>query len=348
MKVLIAADASPLDDGSGAERVLQEHARELARREHEVRLLYRDSADTSYDGAEWEGCRLFPYAIDRRSNISFLRTTLRNGGRAAARATSDWAPEIINIQQPFTGFALLRAINPPLPPVFYTFLSPAPAEFIRLGGSKPGTRRSLVTRAIQRVENYVLSRADRISVLSAFMENEIQRWHPELDPRQIVRVPGGVDTARFAPLADRRGVRVRLGYPPDNKLLLTVRNLEPRTGVDTLVEAIGELARGRRDFLLLIAGRGPLREQLDRRVEQLEIGDLVRFLGFVPEEELVELYGIADAYIQLRRRPARATVRSERKPAIGSDTASQRRDAAISVPIAAGAISSTSVANFIR
>jgi hypothetical protein len=58
--------------------------------------------------------------------------------------------------------------------------------------------------------------------------------------------------------------------------------------------------------------------------------------------------GIAEANIHDRRRPNRERVRSERYPAIGSETASQSLDAASRVPIAAGAIRSTSVENFMR
>ena len=54
--------------------------------------------------------------------------------------------------------------------------------------------------------------------------------------------------------------------------------------------------------------------------------------------------GSADAYSQGRRRPRRLSVRSDRNPAMGSDTASQMRAAPKISPMAAGAIKSTSVA----
>ena len=41
---------------------------------------------------------------------------------------------------------------------------------------------------------------------------------------------------------------------------------------------------------LVIAGRGPQRENLERQVERLGLGDRVRFAGFVPDDELLALY----------------------------------------------------------
>jgi len=130
------------------------------------------------------------------------------------------------------------------------------------------------------------------------MSEEIGRWHPRVDTRRLLHISGGVDTDWFQPLDDRRAARDELGYPAACKLLLTVRNLEPRTGVDNLIATVGELARTRRDFLLLVAGHGPLREKIAAQVATLGISDVVTLLGFVPEAELARLYAVADLYVQ--------------------------------------------------
>jgi glycosyltransferase involved in cell wall biosynthesis len=67
--------------------------------------------------------------------------------------------------------------------------------------------------------------------------------------------------------------------------------LETLKRVDLLIEAFRYVERGAR---LLIAGRGPQQENLERQVERLGLGDRIRFTGFVPEEDLLSLY--ADAF----------------------------------------------------
>lgn len=60
---------------------------------------------------------------------------------------------------------------------------------------------------------------------------------------RIVRIPGGVDTERFQPAADHTAVRNALGLPAGRPMLFTLRNLEARMGLDTLIRAMAILRR---------------------------------------------------------------------------------------------------------
>lgn len=56
------------------------------------------------------------------------------------------------------------------------------------------------------------------------------------------------------------------------------------------------------DADLVFVGEGPLREQLERRADELEVGDRVRFTGFVPDLEAMRaLYGDAVASVSPAR-----------------------------------------------
>jgi glycosyltransferase involved in cell wall biosynthesis len=48
------------------------------------------------------------------------------------------------------------------------------------------------------------------------------------------------------------------------------------------------------DALVLIAGNGPIRAELEARIAALGLGDTVRLLGFVPDEQLPLAYRAAD------------------------------------------------------
>jgi glycosyltransferase involved in cell wall biosynthesis len=54
--------------------------------------------------------------------------------------------------------------------------------------------------------------------------------------------------------------------------------------------AIEALSRAGRAVRLKLAGDGPLREELARLARRLQVDDRVEFLGFVPPEQLLELY----------------------------------------------------------
>ena len=307
MQILLAADASPLDDGSGAERVLQEHAKGLARRGHQVGILFRRAAGSGDVPEEWEGCRLFPYRASRRGHASFLLSTMHNVRSALRDVWKVSQPQIVNLHQPFTGLGMLRDLRKHEVPIVYSFHSPAPAEYLTQmalactnGGGRISRwwRRRVVAQAIDRVEGLVLARSDAIILESDWMRKEMQRWHPATAKQWAVRVQGGVDLDRFRPAADRLALREPLELPASKKVVLTVRNLEPRTGVENLLLAAADLARLRSDFLLVIAGDGPLFQRLETLTRRLGLQDHVRLLGFVQDEALPDLYRTADLYVQ--------------------------------------------------
>jgi glycosyltransferase involved in cell wall biosynthesis len=114
---------------------------------------------------------------------------------------------------------------------------------------------------------------------------------------RITVIPGGVDLQRFRPDADTREVRSRLGLPHDRPLLLTVRRLVQRMGLDGLLMAMSLVMRRVPDALLLIGGEGPARVALERRVEDLGLAASVRFLGRVPDDLLAGYLAAADVAV---------------------------------------------------
>lgn len=150
-----------------------------------------------------------------------------------------------------------------------------------------------------REERKVYHAADRIITLSeAFKELVVERYGVR---RDIVRVvPGGIDTNAADPKLTRTAARQKLGWPLDRPIVLSVRRLVKRVGVDVLIEAVGKYVKeqsGRSDLLVLIGGTGPLRELLEQQIERLGLQNHVRLLGFVPAEDLSTAYCAADVSI---------------------------------------------------
>ena len=153
-----------------------------------------------------------------------------------------------------------------------------------------GGARRLAKRAVERA---VYSRADALIVLSeAFGRVLCEDYGVEAG--RIHVVPGGVDAARFHVAESRSDARKRLGWPEDRPVLLTVRRLVRRMGLEVLIEAMPEVVRRRPDVLLLIAGRGPLEAELRARIEAAGLAAHVRLIGFLPEEALPLAYRAAD------------------------------------------------------
>jgi SAM-dependent methyltransferase len=146
------------------------------------------------------------------------------------------------------------------------------------------------------IERSCLRRATRIHVLSDFSASQLWQLY-RIDSGRIVKIQGGADLGRFQPPADRMAVRQGLGLPTGVPVLLTVRNLQRRMGLDTLIEAMSLLRREHPEVVLLIGGTGPLRAELEAQVSSLGVRDQVRFLGYIPEADLPRYYQAADCFV---------------------------------------------------
>jgi SAM-dependent methyltransferase len=113
---------------------------------------------------------------------------------------------------------------------------------------------------------------------------------------RIVRIPAGVDLERFRP-ASQAAARHRLGLSPDRPTLFTLRNLEPRMGLDRLQAALDRVRRRVPDVLLLIGGQGSRRPALEAQAAALGLDRHVRFLGYIDEARLALYYQAADAFV---------------------------------------------------
>jgi glycosyltransferase involved in cell wall biosynthesis len=139
------------------------------------------------------------------------------------------------------------------------------------------------------VESLVYRRAGRAIVLSnAFAEILLRRY--DFPAERIAVIPGGIDVARFAVDATRAQARERLGWPADRPIVVAVRRLVPRMGLENLVAACAVLRRAVPDILLMIAGRGVLQAQLAAQIEAAGLGSYVKLLGFVSDDDLPLLY----------------------------------------------------------
>lgn len=145
-----------------------------------------------------------------------------------------------------------------------------------------------VSYAKRMAERVVYRRADEAVVLSrAFGRVLVERYG--FSPWRLNVIPPGVDLERFSP-GDRRAARLEIGLPPETWIALTVRRLVPRMGVDVLLDAWRRLSPD--DGLLLIAGDGPLRAELER-----DSPDNVRFVGSVDDGLLASYYRAANVCV---------------------------------------------------
>lgn len=147
-------------------------------------------------------------------------------------------------------------------------------------------------------EREIMASAGLVLAFSDHERDAMAQWYQV--PRDRIRVlPAGVDTDLFKPHDDPEACKRALGLD-GKRVLLYVGRIEPIKGVDVLLRAVAQL-EPRDDVQLVIVGgkqRGD-REvgRLRRLAQRLELGDAVRFVGTVRQEELACYYSSAEALV---------------------------------------------------
>jgi glycogen synthase len=143
------------------------------------------------------------------------------------------------------------------------------------------------------IERAVYRRGASFIVLSRAFREVLHRSYG-VPVERIWVIPAGIDVDRFATEVTRREARERLDWSRDRPIVLAVRRLTRRMGLENLIEAMKEVREKVPEALLLVAGQGPLAGTLAARADSLGLENNVRFLGFVSDEELPLAYRAAD------------------------------------------------------
>ncbi len=108
----------------------------------------------------------------------------------------------------------------------------------------------------------------------------------------------GVDLERFRPGEKPRALMEAHGISGDAFIILYAGKLASWKGVHNLVYAAMILKkRGLDNFVVLIAGRGAQRENMERLIGRTDLSAHFRFLDFVSYDEIPDLYRLADIFV---------------------------------------------------
>lgn len=135
-------------------------------------------------------------------------------------------------------------------------------------------------------------------------------------------IPNGFSPDEF-PAMGRSKARERLGLESDDDVVFGLGALKDRKRWGDLVGAMEIVGPERPSVVCAIAGRGPNKSELRRRVEDGGLEDVVSILGFIPQEELTLWMNAADVFVLPSEAEGNPTVMFEAlgcgTPYIGSD-----------------------------
>jgi glycosyltransferase involved in cell wall biosynthesis len=91
--------------------------------------------------------------------------------------------------------------------------------------------------------------------------------------------------------------RIRVQLADGSPLVAFVGRLVPEKGIGDLIEAFEILARNGNDCRLVVIGDGPMRLELEDRVEQFDRAGRVHFLGWLESEAVADHLAAADMFV---------------------------------------------------
>lgn len=191
-----------------------------------------------------------------------------------------WRPHII---QAHGGEALKHAV------IFRARQAP-PVVYRRIGSAPPW----IGSRARRMAHGRIMRRATRVVTLAETLRRQtidMYRLHPE----RVLTIPRGVDPRRLEPSAPRDAIRRSLGIPPDAKVILSLgaltREKDPVSHVELSSRVFGAIPQA----VHILAGDGPLRDEVARAVAQRGVASRVTILG--NRSDVADLLAASDVMI---------------------------------------------------
>lgn len=125
--------------------------------------------------------------------------------------------------------------------------------------------------------------AERVIVCSQYMADEVQSvFH--LPEGKVDVIPNGVDVEQLSVTRQPSHDGTRLTLGENRNTVLFVGRLVREKGVQTLLDAVPLILSSCPNTQFVIAGRGPMLQDLQDRARRLGIDQHVRFAGFVSDE----------------------------------------------------------------
>ncbi|MFH0915344.1 MAG: WecB/TagA/CpsF family glycosyltransferase [bacterium] len=306
MRVLFPTVRDPDQIGGGATHLtmLAGGLKELG---HEAEALYLTATmpgAVSRAGLIWPAGALnrmrsgwgMVYSADMRGRLLANATARKLERAAGGDPAGPW--EVLNAQEVYSIPHLRSVADEHGIPLVMTLHGYPLYESVSEGYS---TASRMGLHYLMRTEMQALRLADAIVTVDTRLYRHVLGLVPERAD-SVYTLMNFVDTSVFAPMADpaeeahlRRELRAAWEIPEDRIVLLCPRRLVKKNGVVFPSLALAAMDPADRDsFLLLHAGDGGERGEIERIIAENHLEENVRLLGGKRPEAILELYRLAD------------------------------------------------------
>lgn len=146
----------------------------------------------------------------------------------------------------------------------------------------------------------IIRKADRATAISQYLKNYLRSVKNNLP---VTVIPNGVDFNNFSrdvSYGEISHLGDALGIIPGDKVISSVSRLTFKNGLDNLMRSLGILAKQNPNirYRLLLVGDGEQKAGLQKLAKQLNLENLVVFVGTVEHADLPKYLKLADVFVR--------------------------------------------------
>ena len=142
-------------------------------------------------------------------------------------------------------------------------------------------------------DRFCLRWYDRVICSSPDLFDSCSKLRVQADRLSLIE--NGIVTDDYDPLPPQPIERRRFGFGSDHIVLGAVGRLSETSGFHHLISAVGRIVGDGHSVGLLIAGDGPLKNELQQQIDSLELQNHVRLAGFMDDPRA--LYRAIDVFV---------------------------------------------------
>ncbi len=267
-----------LDFPDGVQQYILMLGRELTKQGHDVHYLVGDTKRTDIANV---------HSLSKNMQVKFNRNIMRMpalaNGKEIRRLLDEMDFDVLHVQAPFSPLMAGRVISqaPAETRIVSTFLIAPGSKIAQLGNKALGL---LTRRPLRRIDSHIA-----LSPVAAQLAKEAYGAKTQI-------IPSPVELEEFQEAAKAAAGQEENGDAKPKRILFLGR-LVDRKRLDLLLDAVAQAETdpafpGPDEVELIVAGDGPLREQLEQQAAGLRTP--TKFLGFIDEDEKAPLLASAD------------------------------------------------------
>lgn len=291
MKIILANDTY-FPDANGCAYFTHRLANELQKKGHKVLVIApsikMSSGYSMRGGARVFGVRSVPILVHKGFRVSppiMIKKLIR-------KAVKDFQPDVVHLQGHFFVARIVgeAARKLGIPTVGTNHFMP---ENLVHYFPLPRTTKEKLMRWAWKKFRLVFDKLDIVTTPTQTAANLIIKHG---FAKHVIPISNGIDLELFNPKNDGEYLKKKYDIPERKHVLLYVGRLDKEKNVDFILSSLPDALK-KTKFHFVIAGKGDEQQKWQELVEILGLEEHVTFTGFVPDEDLPNLYAMSDCFV---------------------------------------------------